>query len=178
MVIIQRWGRGQHQESIRSCHLSVANIQNRLKANSFQNFHRAFFRKQCFKEDEIKVNQICIWKSLFPTQATIGAFREGLPVQKVPKYRHCLNGGGSDPCLDFCEGFVHMHYGPSKVIIHHPKVIISPQKCPFFPQKPHLFNIFTLKNDLRTFVENCRESHLRTCKLNRSGCLDLMGGST
>ena len=69
--------------------------------------------------------------------------------------------GGSDPCLDFCEGFVHMHWGPSKVIIHHPKVIISPQKCPFFPQKPHLFNIFTLKNDLRTFVENCRESHLR-----------------
>ena len=54
MVIIQRWRRGQHQESIRSCHLSVANIQNRLKANSFQNFHRAFFRKQCFKEDEEK----------------------------------------------------------------------------------------------------------------------------
>ena len=40
------------------------------------------------------------------------------------------------------------------MIIHHPKVIISPQKCPFFPQKPHLFNIFTLKNDLRTLVEN------------------------
>ena len=42
------------------------------------------------------------------------------------------------------------------MIIHHPKVIISPQKCPFFPQKPHLFNIFTLKNDLRTFVEKCQ----------------------
>ena len=26
---------------------------------------------------------------------------------------------------------------------------------------PCLFNIFTLKNDLRTFVEKCRESHLR-----------------
>ena len=47
------------------------------------------------------------------------------------------------------------------MIIRHPKVIISPQKCPFSPKKPHLFNIFTLKNDLRTFVENCRESHLR-----------------
>ena len=47
------------------------------------------------------------------------------------------------------------------MIIHHPKVIISPQKCPFFPQKPHLFNIFSLKNDLRTFVENCCEWHLR-----------------
>ena len=62
--------------------------------------------------------------------------------------------GGGWP-LSTCTG------GASKVIIHHPKVIISPQKCPFFPQKPHLFNIFTLKNDLRTFVENCRESHLR-----------------
>ena len=30
-----------------------------------------------------------------------------------------------------------------------------------FPQKPHLFNTFTLKNDLRTFVEKCRELHLR-----------------
>ena len=47
------------------------------------------------------------------------------------------------------------------MIIHHPKVIISPQKCSFFPQKPHLFNIFSLKNDLRTFVENCCEWHLR-----------------
>ena len=36
-------------------------------------------------------------------------FREGLPDQILPKCRHCLNGGGSDPCLDFCEGFVHMH---------------------------------------------------------------------
>ena len=28
--------------------------------------------------------------------------------QKFPKFRHCLDGGGSDPCLDFFEGFVHM----------------------------------------------------------------------
>ena len=36
--------------------------------------------------------------------------REGWPDQMLPKFRHCLNGGGgSDPCLDFCEGFVHMH---------------------------------------------------------------------
>ena len=54
--------------------------------------------------------------------------REGFQEQKLPKYRHCRNGGGSDPCLDFCEGFVHMHWGPSKVIIHHPEVIISKQK--------------------------------------------------
>ena len=54
--------------------------------------------------------------------------REGCQEQMLPKCRHCLNGGGSDPCLDFCEGFVHMHWGPSKVIIHHPEVIISKQR--------------------------------------------------
>ena len=91
-----------------------------------------------------------------------------------------MGGRGSDPCLDFCEGFVHMHWGPSKVIIHHPKVIISPQKCPFFPQKPHLFNIFTLKNDLRTFVENCRESHLRDImgQIAQDAWIRGWGGST
>ena len=44
-------------------------------------------------------------------------------MQALPEW-----GGGSDPCLDFCEGFVHMHWGPSKVIIHHPEVIISKQR--------------------------------------------------
>ena len=78
-------------------------------------------------------------------------------IQALPEWG---GRGGSDPCLNFCEGFVHMHWGPSKVIIHHPKVIISPTKVSLFPQKPHLFNIFTLKNDLRTFVEKHCESHL------------------
>ena len=63
--------------------------------------------------------------------------REGFPVHLFPKYRHCLDGGGSDPCLDFFEGFVHMHWGPSKVIIHHQKVIISPEKCSFSSRKAH-----------------------------------------
>ena len=32
------------------------------------------------------------------------------PLKKTFSFGHCLNdGGGSDPCLDFCEGFVHMH---------------------------------------------------------------------
>ena len=44
-------------------------------------------------------------------------------MQALPEW-----GGGPDPCLDFCEGFVHMHWGPSKVIIHHPEVIISKQR--------------------------------------------------
>ena len=44
----------------------------------------------------------------------------------------------------------------------------SSPKSDNFPTKVSLFypettsiKIFTLKNDLRTFVENCRESHLR-----------------
>ena len=37
----------------------------------------------------------------------INNLRDGVPFQKLPKYRH--GWGGSDPCLDFCEGFVHMH---------------------------------------------------------------------
>ena len=59
-------------------------------------------------------------------------------------------GGGSDPCLDFCEGFVHMHWEPSKVIIHHPKVLFPHKSLPYSPEKiiqPHLFNIVTLKHD-------------------------------
>ena len=51
--------------------------------------------------------------------------------------------GGSDPCLDFCEGFVHMHWGPSKVIIHHPKVIIFPTKVFLFPRN-HINLTFSL----------------------------------
>ena len=39
--------------------------------------------------------------------------RDGLPDHYFPKSRHCLDGGGSDPCLDFFEGFVHLHWeGP------------------------------------------------------------------
>ena len=111
MVIIQRWGRGQHQESIRSCHLSVANIQNRLKANSFQNFHRAFFRKQCFKEDEEKkVNQICIWKSPFPTQAIISAFgivskgkKEKKSTDFQRKFGQCFKIQCFQKCFKQCQ---------------------------------------------------------------------------
>ena len=34
----------------------------------------------------------------------------------------------------FLEDLSTMHWGPSKVIIHHRKVIISPQKCALIPQ--------------------------------------------
>ena len=47
--------------------------------------------------------------SLVPTfSGPRGSLREGCQGQKLPKSRHCRNGG-SDPCLDFFEGFVHMH---------------------------------------------------------------------
>ena len=61
-------------------------------------------------------------------------FRDGLLDQMFPKYRHCQDGGGSDPCLDFFEGFVHMHWGPSKVIIYHQKVIFPHKSVPYSPE--------------------------------------------
>ena len=42
------------------------------------------------------------------------------------------------------------------MIIYHQKVIFPHKSVPYSPEKiiqPHLFNIFTLKHDLRTFVE-------------------------
>ena len=63
------------------------------------------------------------------------------------------------------------------MIIYHQKVIFPHKSVPYSPEKiiqPHLFNIFTLKHDLRTFVEKM----LRVAFThyfhgpNRSGCLD------
>ena len=42
------------------------------------------------------------------------------------------------------------------MIIYHQKVIFRHKSVPCSPEKiiqPHIFNIFTLKHDLRTFVE-------------------------
>ena len=42
------------------------------------------------------------------------------------------------------------------MIIYHQKMIFSHKSVPYSPEKiiqPHLFNIFTLKHDLRNFVE-------------------------
>ena len=61
----------------------------------------------------------------------------------VPKIQALPGWGGSDPCLDFFEGFVHLHSGPSKVIIHHPKVIIFPTKVFLFPRN-HINLTFSL----------------------------------
>ena len=45
-----------------------------------------------------------------------------------------LGEGGLCPLPGFVEDLSTMHWGPSKVTIYHPKVIISPQKCALFPQ--------------------------------------------
>ena len=69
-------------------------------------------------------------------------------IQALPGW-----GGRSDPCLDFFEGFVHMNWGPSKVIIYHQKLIFPHKSVPYSPEKiiqPHLFYIFTLESQLRT----------------------------
>ena len=42
--------------------------------------------------------------------------------------------GGSHSCLDFFEGFVHMHWVPSKVIIYHQKVIFPHKSVPYSPE--------------------------------------------
>ena len=47
------------------------------------------------------------------------------------------------------------------MIIHHQKVIISPQKCALIPQNRPFNHIFTHKNYLRTFVKKYCEWHLR-----------------
>ena len=46
-----------------------------------------------------------------PSQASKYPFAKGgVPGPDAPKMQALPEwGGGSDPCLDFCEGFVHMH---------------------------------------------------------------------
>ena len=45
-----------------------------------------------------------------PNQMEIESATEGgVPGTETPKIQALPEWGGSDPCLDFCEGFVHMH---------------------------------------------------------------------
>ena len=107
--------------------------------------------------------------------------REGMPVQNFPKYRHCLDGGGSDLCLDFFEGFVHMHWIKGDYLS--PKSDISPQKVFLIPRNRsfnHIYFTCSLSNMIYVFfVEKMLRvtvSHLYGP--NRSGCLDWgVGGS-
>ena len=51
------------------------------------------------------------------------------------------------------------------MIIYHQKVIFPHKSVPYSPEQiiqPHLLNIFTLKHDLRTFVEKMSRVALRT----------------
>ena len=45
-------------------------------------------------------------------------------------------GWGQTPAWIFFEGFVHMHWGPLKVIIYHQKVIF-PRKSSLFPRRDY-----------------------------------------
>ena len=66
------------------------------------------------------------------------------------------------------------------MIIYHQKVIFPQKSVPYSPEKiiqPHVFNIFTLKHDLRTFVEKMlRVAFTHLYGPNRSGCLGGWGG--
>ena len=94
--------------------------------------------------------------------------RDGVPFHSFPKSRHCLDGGGLTLAWIFFKDFPHA--------LRALKSDISPQKCSLFPRKyhsPHLFNIFTLKHDLRTFVEKMlQDAFTHFYGPNRSGCLD------
>ena len=60
---------------------------------------------------EVEKGNQKLGKGGFSEENIIIPVRDGMSLQKFPKYRHCLDGGreGADHCLDFCEGFVHMH---------------------------------------------------------------------
>ena len=55
-------------------------------------------------------------------------------------------GGRVWPLPGFFEGFVHMHWGPSKVIIYHKKLMISPQHCRHYHFTRGPLNIRHCKN--------------------------------
>ena len=74
----------------------------------------------------------------------------GVAVPYVPKIQALPGWGGSDPCLDFFEIFVHMHLG------YHlsPKSDISPQKCSLFPRIHHSTkSILHSHQDFQCWVE-------------------------
>ena len=90
--------------------------------------------------------------------------REGFPDQKVPKYRHCLNGGGGVwPLPGFLWRICPHALRALKGDHSSPKSDNFPTKVFLFPQNRsfnHIYLTFSLsKMILRSFVEKCRESH-------------------
>ena len=91
-----------------------------------------------------------------------------MPGHLFPKSRHCLDGG-SDPCLDFFEGFVHLYCGRpqtqrwsfiTKKWYFPTKVLLIPQKRSFY----HIYLTFSLLNMINACLsKKCHESHLRFC---------------
>ena len=70
-----------------------------------------------------------------------------------PKSRHCQKGGGVLPLARiFLEDLSTMPWGPSKVIIYHPRVIISPQKCAPIPQNKSFSHIYLTSQKWFTYV--------------------------
>ena len=95
----------------------------------------------------------------------------------LSKYRHWQDGGRVWPLPGFfLKGFVHMHWGPSKVITYHRKVIF-PHKSFLIPQNRsfnHIYLAFSLSNMIYALLsKKCCELHFcnSTCEPNRSGCL-------
>ena len=92
--------------------------------------------------------------------------REGLPVQIIPKYRHCLNGGGGVwPLPGFLWRICPHALRALKGDHSSPKSDNFPTKVFLFPQNRsfnHIYLTFSLSNMIYALLlKKCHESHLR-----------------
>ena len=113
----------------------------------------------------IRITIVILWESTSCWKSNVRTIREGLPVQIIPKYRHCLNGGGGVwPLPGFLWRICPHALRALKGDHSSPKSDNFPTKVFLFPQNRsfnHIYLTFPLsKMILRTFVEKCRESHL------------------
>ena len=51
----------------------------------------------------------CVYLKIGGSRKDISQNKGGVAGPDTPKIQALPEWGGSDPCLDFCEGFVHMH---------------------------------------------------------------------
>ena len=114
---------------------------------------------------------------MLPPSFSHWTHREGFPAYLFPKSRHCLDGVGVWPLPGFfLKDWSTCTEGPQRLSFITKKWHLPHKSAPYSPEKiiqPHLFDIFTLKHDLRTFVEkNVAVASTHFYGPNHSGCLD------
>ena len=82
-----------------------------------------------------------------------------IPIREVhsiyaPKIQALPERGVLPLARIFLEDLSTMPWGPSKVIIYHPKVIISPQKCVLIPQNRSFYHISLSKMNYALLSKN------------------------